>query len=62
MKCPKCGGKTKVLNSRSPKRKRKCSVCGYGWITTEVPMDEYLELCRFHNVIMKCANMIGDKQ
>ena len=43
MNCPKCAGKTKVVDSRtdceSVKRKRKCVSCGYEYITVELETD-----------------------
>ena len=41
MNCPKCGGKTVVIDSRSKfdglvtKRRRRCTVCGERYNTTE---------------------------
>ena len=41
--CPKCNGKSRVINSRpycnGIRRRRECSVCGYKWNTIEITMD-----------------------
>lgn len=43
MTCPVCGGKTRVLDSRSDcegvYRRRKCVECGYSLYTTEYESD-----------------------
>lgn len=43
MTCPKCNGKTKILDSRgggdSVKRRRLCLECGYRFSTIEIDKD-----------------------
>ena len=44
MTCPKCGGKTAVINSREPNnecvvRRRKCVNCEYRFTTKEYESD-----------------------
>lgn len=34
--CPKCGGKSGVIDTRGVMRKRECDVCGFHWLTEEV--------------------------
>lgn len=46
MTCPKCGGKTKINDSRhndddSVKRRRECLECGYRFSTVEIDADLY---------------------
>ena len=44
MNCPKCEGKTTVIDSRTideyVARKRQCKVCGYKFYTEEVEVEE----------------------
>lgn len=44
MKCPKCGGKTVVFDSRPRDgtiwRRRKCTDCGYRYSSYEMPLTE----------------------
>jgi transposase-like protein len=40
MECPRCGGKTTVYKTRSPKRNRKCLTCDYRYVTQEVHQSE----------------------
>ena len=43
MTCPVCGGKTRVMDSRSDcegvYRRRKCKECGYALYTSEIETD-----------------------
>lgn len=56
MKCPVCGGNTKVIDSRCEddcvNRKRMCLECGYRFATIEVDRD-------LHDNIMKCGDTDG---
>ena len=45
MRCPKCGGKTLVHDTRHPDREhvqrwRKCKRCGYDFKTVEFKLDD----------------------
>lgn len=44
MKCPKCGGKTRIVDvkTKSNVRRRECQECGCTFITTE----QILRECR----------------
>jgi transcriptional regulator NrdR family protein len=48
MNCKKCGGKTKVIDSRSAsngtKRRHRCKNCGYRFSTFETSIDVYTDL------------------
>jgi len=35
MKCPACGGVSKVLERRGLRRRRECQECGHRWTTLE---------------------------
>jgi transcriptional regulator NrdR family protein len=35
MKCPKCGGATRVYKSQPPRRRRECFDCGFRFTTRE---------------------------
>ncbi len=45
MVCPKCGGNTKVVDSRAEvdcvNRKRQCTDCSYRFLTIEIDEDIY---------------------
>lgn len=45
MTCPKCYGKTRIIDSRtdddSTERRRKCVECGYRFSTIEIDRDLY---------------------
>ena len=36
MKCPSCGGLTRVLETREDRRRRACEACGHRFSTVEV--------------------------
>ena len=42
MKCQRCNGGSRVLETREPKRRRVCSndACGHRWSTVEVSLTE----------------------
>lgn len=37
--CPKCDGKTGIVETRAELRRRRCKVCGYSFRTEEVEYD-----------------------
>lgn len=39
MKCPKCKGKTRVLDTREELRRRVCESCKYAFFTIEAEID-----------------------
>jgi len=45
MKCPKCGGKTRVVKVREKEnftwRVRRCNVCNFQFQTKEMPTDNW---------------------
>ncbi len=55
MKCPKCGGKSCVVDVREVpygvRRRRSCEECGCRFSTVEVRIEEYFALVRFKRAI-----------
>lgn len=67
MNCPKCGGSTKVVDSRtnceSTRRTRKCHDCGYTYPTVELEVDlaENLDLIPKANPLKRAIKQLkGD--
>ena len=57
MKCPKCGGRTKVIDTRYPSadetlRRRDCVVCEYIFFTIEYEINDDP---RFRKCWKKCS-------
>jgi len=55
MECPKCGGKSIVIDVRKVaygvRRRRSCEECGCRFSTVEVGIGEYSALVRFKSAI-----------
>lgn len=55
MKCPKCGGKSIVIDVRKVaygvRRRRSCKECGCLFSSVEVRIEEYSALVRFKRAI-----------
>lgn len=53
MKCPICGGETKVIDSRpfygTIKRRRECLCCSYRFTTEELKREDVINLLRLLN-------------
>ena len=66
MNCTKCGGKTKVVDSRAVpngmRRRHECLSCGYRFNTIETTMDVYDELLHISEDIKKEIGTSIDKR
>lgn len=40
MKCQRCSGDSRVIETREPKRRRECTSCGHRWTTFELSAAE----------------------
>jgi len=41
MKCPRCGGLTRQLQTQGNRRARKCGSCGIRFFTVEMPESDF---------------------
>lgn len=47
MKCGKCGGESRVIDTRAGnRRRRECETCRYRWTTRELSEQEVAQLAR----------------
>ena len=67
MQCPKCDGKTKVIDSRpyigGVYRKRKCTLCNYQFYTEEFPTEDVASVrsCMAHHRAEARAKKKGEE-
>lgn len=60
MTCPRCGGNTKINDSRhndeeSVKRRRECLACGYRFSTFEIDADLYEKIIKTQKTPKNCT-------
>lgn len=62
MKCPYCGGKTKILESRQQierfKRRHECFECKKRFSTYEITKEKYDEIIKYKKIV-KCLERLG---
>ena len=68
MKCPECGGSTKVTDSRKTyygvRRTHECLICSHKFGSAEITKDEYnklLETHRKYNEIVSLITSLGHR-
>lgn len=62
MKCPKCGSKTFIFDSREKDnrmwRRRMCDTCGYRFTTEEITEEQYSALQRYKQIITDAVDLL----
>jgi transcriptional regulator NrdR family protein len=63
MNCPKCNEKTRILNAKEQrnKRRRQCTVCGYRFSTYEITEDAYDRLLQGSKIPEQMVSLQPDE-
>ena len=62
MRCPKCGGVTRIIDSRESKasiyRRRRCGYCRERFTTREIPEELFVKMSKYRSRLKEFAGTV----